>query len=542
MLPTTDLPSSAARGAALELPRRAPGGTFNVATLLVDRHVAEGRGGRPALRLGERAVTYAALQALANRAGNALRSAGVEPEQRVALLLPDGVEFVAGFLGALRIGAVPVPLNTFASAGELAFFLADSRACALVTTPALMDRVPANERTGLLKAIFVVGPGKVPGGERGVAQSWDEALAAAAPELQVFATRVDEPCYWLYSSGTTGQPKGTVHLHGDMLACVVPYAEEVLRITPDDVTFSVSRLFFSYGLVNSLFLPLFAGGSVVLAPERPDREHVLRVVRHMRPTLFFSVPTSYAALCAAIESEPRRDEPFSSVRLAISAGEPLPGPVYRRWVRLTGVELLDGIGSTEVGYIYCSNLPGRVRPGSSGVLLGDHQARIVDEHGRDVAPGQPGELWVRAESTALHYWNQRARSKDTFVGHWLRTGDRYRRDDDGYYWHLGRTDDVFKVSGLWVSPLEVESCLLEHPAVAECAVVGEADGDGLVKPKAYVVRHAASIPVVDAAALQAHVRTRLPPHTCPRWIVFVPQLPKTATGKVQRYKLRAAGA
>jgi benzoate-CoA ligase len=303
------------------------------------------------------------------------------------------------------------------------------------------------------------------------------------------------------------------------------------------VTFSVARLFFSYGLVNSLYLPLLAGASAVLLPGRPDPASVLDVMRRHRPTLFFSVPTSYAALCAALEGGESVERPFDSLRLAISAGEPLPAPVYERWLKLTGVELLDGIGSTEVGYIFCSNLPGRVQPGSSGVMLGDHEARIVGEHGRSVNPGEAGELLVRAASTALHYWNQRDRSKTTFVGEWLRTGDRYFRDAQGYYWYLGRINDIFKVSGQWVSPMEVESSLLEHEAVLECAVVGELDSNGLMKTKAFVVRREGA--QVTEADLQLHVKQRLHPHKYPRWIVFLDQLPKTATGKVQRYKLRS---
>jgi benzoate-CoA ligase len=530
----------------LTLPRRADGRVFNMVTPLLDRHVEEGRGERPALRLDGRIVSYGELQDLANRAGNTLRAAGVEPEQRVALLLPDGVEFVAAFLGAMKIGAVPLPLNTLAPPADLAYFLGDSRARALVCTPDLARSVLRPEPSPLdthkvtageclqLKSILVVGDAAAL--DHPLARPYAAALEAASPELEAFPTGVDEPSYWLYSSGTTGRPKGTVHLHGDMLACTTPYAEQVVSITPDDVTFSVARLFFSYGLVNSLYLPLLAGASVVLTPDRPDPGRVLDVMRRHRPSLFFSVPTSYAALCAALEGGENRDRPFSYLRLAVSAGEPLPAPLYRRWVDLTGIELLDGIGSTEVGYIYCSNLPGRIRPGSSGVFIGDHQGRIVDEQGREVAPGEPGELWVRADSTALHYWNRRARSKATFVGEWLRTGDRYRLDADGFYWYLGRTDDIFKVSGQWVSPLEVESCLLEHPAVLECAVVGQTDEADLLKPKAYVVRRPGV--EVDAAELQAHVKTRLQPHKYPRWIIFVDQLPKTATGKVQRYKLR----
>jgi benzoate-CoA ligase family protein len=531
----------------LPLPRRADGRVFNMVTPLLDRHVDEGRGERPALRLDGRIVSYRELQDLANRAGSALRAAGVEPEQRVALLLPDGVELVAAFLGAMKIGAVPLPLNTLAPPADLAYFLADSRARALVCTPHLAQTVlrpqpsapnwgeGAGRESLMLRSIFVVGDDAAL--DHPLARPYRAALDGASPELEAFPTGVDEPSYWLYSSGTTGRPKGTVHLHGDMLACITPYAEQVVSITPDDVTFSVARLFFSYGLVNSLYLPLLAGASAVLTPDRPDPGRVLDVLRRHRPSLFFSVPTSYTALCAALESGENRDRPFSCLRLAVSAGEPLPAPLYRRWLDLTGVELLDGIGSTEVGYIYCTNLPGRVRPGSSGLFIGDHQGRIVDVQGREVATDEPGELWVRAESTALHYWNRRARSKAAFVGEWLRTGDRYRRDADGFHWYLGRTDDIFKVSGQWVSPLEVESCLLEHPAVLECAVVGQADEADLLKPKAYVVGRPGV--EVSAAELQAHVKTRLQPHKYPRWVVFVDQLPKTATGKVQRYKLRS---
>jgi benzoate-CoA ligase len=519
-------------GDVLELPRRAPGRVFNMATPLVDRHVAEGHGSRPALHLDDRTVSYAELQALQNRAGNTLRRAGIQSEQRVAILLRDGPEFVATFLGAMKIGAVPLPLNTLAHADELQHLLADSRTRALVAAADLAGPVLAHSSHLQLTTALIVG-GVL---EHPLARSFAVALSEASAELEPFPTGVDEPCYWLYSSGTTGRPKGVVHLHGDMLACVAPYAEEVVAITPDDSTFSVARLFFSYGLVNSLFLPLLAGASAVLTPERPDAAHVLRVVARHRPTLVFSVPTSYAQLCAAVEGSTA--SAFASVRLAVSAGEPLPAPLYARWRRLTGIELLDGLGSTEVGYIFCSNLPGRVRPGSSGVLIGDHAARIVDEQGREVPDGEAGELWVRAESTALHYWNQRARSKAVFVGEWLRTGDRYRRDADGFYWYLGRTDDLFKVSGQWVSPLELESCLLSHPGVLECAVVGAQDEAGLLKPKAYVVPRPGTR--VEAAELQALAKAQLLPHMYPRWVELVPELPKTATGKVQRYRLRTA--
>jgi benzoate-CoA ligase family protein len=494
-----------------ELARRAPGRVFNMAVPLVDRHVDEGRGNRPALRLAERDVSYVELQAQVNRTGNALRTAGIQPEQRVAILLPDGLEFIAAFIGAMKIGAVPVPLNTAARPAELEFMLGDSRARALIVDATLATSV---EPRG--SHLFVVGGDDA-------RHNFATALDSASPKLDPFPTGVDEPCYWLYSSGTTGRAKGVVHLHGDMLACVPPFAQQVVSIEPDDSTFSVPRLFYSYGLVNSLFLPLLAGATAILTPQRPDVAHTLEVVRRHRPTLFFSVPTSYAQLCAALE------HPFESVRLAISAGEPLPAALYARWKSLTGIELLDGLGSTEVGYIFCSNLPGKVRPGSSGQLIGDHRARIVDD-----------ELWVSAASTALHYWNQRDKTKDTFRGEWLRTGDRYIIDADGYFWYQGRTDDVFKTSGQWVSPLEIENCLLGHSGVLECAVVGAEDADGLMKPRAFVVRSGAVH--VTAAELQALVKEQLQPYKYPRWVEFVDALPKTASGKIQRFVLRTQAA
>lgn len=531
---------AAATSAPLPLSRRADSRVFNMVTPLVDRHVSEGRGGRVAIQQDDRAYTYAELQALVNQVGNALRAAGVEQEQRVALLLPDGVEFVATFLGAMKIGAVPVPLNTLATLEDLVYFLDNSRARVLVSTAALVgplaDSGHADLGDLLLRTVLLVGGGREDLGPLGRATVFEPAVASASDQLETFPTGVDEPSYWLYSSGTTGRPKGTVHLHGDMLACVAPYAEEVLQVNPDDRFFSVARLFFSYGLVNSLYLPLLNGATSVLTPDRPDPATILRIMRVHRPTLLFSVPTSYVQLCAALEKGENADRPFKSLRYSVAAGEPLPAPLYQRWRDLTGVELLDGIGSSEVGYIFCSNKPGQVRAGSSGQMLGDHQARIVDENGADVLAGEEGELWVKSESVALLYWNQRERTKATFAGEWLRTGDRYRRDEDGYYWYLGRTSDVFKVSGQWVWPTDVESCLMEHPSVLECAVVGIPDETGLVKPKAFVVRRPGL--EVSAADLQVHVKARILPHKYPRWVEFVNELPKTATGKVQRFKLR----
>jgi benzoate-CoA ligase family protein len=526
-----------------ELPRRAPTSTFNIARFLLDRHIEEGRGERLALLLPGTSVTYSELFSLANRAGNALRGLGVRPEERVALQLPDGVEFVAAFLGAMKIGAVPVPLNTAASPADLRFFLSDTRAPVLVTTPqfgmAALAVGPLDELE-LLRAILVVGgatPLAMASGTRLV--SFERALAEAAPDLTAFGTSADEPCYWLYSSGTTGRPKAVVHLHGDMLACVVPYAEEVLAINADDRILSVPRLFFSYGLVNSLFLPLLTGTPAILIPDRPVGATLVEAIRDCHPTLLFGVPTSFSQLCGMLSGDPTIRPLLASVRLAITAGEALSDALYHRWRSLTAIELLDGLGSTEAGYIFCSNMRDGVRPGSSGRPIGDHEMKLMDPDGSEIiTPEGQGELWVRAASTALMYWNRRDRTKTTFVGEWLRTGDYYRRDTDGYYWCEGRIDDLFKVSGQWVSPVEVESCLLEHAAILECAVVGVADADGLVKPKAFAVLQPGAS--VSVAELQEYVKARLLPHNYPRAVEFVNALPKTATGKIQRFRLREA--
>jgi benzoate-CoA ligase len=342
--------------------------------------------------------------------------------------------------------------------------------------------------------------------------------------------------YWLYSSGTTGRPKAIVHLHHDMLFCVEPYLRHVLALTAADRTFAVPRLFFSYGLTSCLYLPLRVGASTVLVAERPDSARVLELVRALRPTVFFSVPTSYVALLRQLGEAPAD---LGALRLAITAGEPLAAPVYDRWVRKTGVELLDGLGATEVGYIYISNRPGAVRPGASGRLLPGYRARLLDDEGREVPPGTVGELWMSGESLAAGYWNKHAKTKAAFVGEWYRTGDRYLADGDGYYFYQGRADDLLRVGANWVSPLEIETCLLEHPAVAECAVVGGRDADGLEKPRAYVVLQAGAAPDGLEEALRAHVRGRLAPYKAPRWVTVVADLPKTATGKIQRYRLRA---
>jgi benzoate-CoA ligase family protein len=503
---------------------------FNIVPLLVDRHVGEGRADRAAIVTPDRTISYGELAAGIARAARLLERLGVQGEQRVALLLPDSPAFVYTFFGAMKAGMVPVPLSTLGTPEEVGYALRDSRAVALVAETSLYARVErACRNLPSLRHRLVAGeapPGTLP---------FDAAHAAEAPTFEAAPTHRDDMAYWLYSSGTTGRPKAVIHLHHDMLFCIEPYVRHVLALTAEDRTFAVPRLFFSYGLTSCLYLPLWSGASTVLIADRPDPAGVFEVWARLRPTVFFSVPTSYAALLRRMETAP---PDLASVRLAVSAGEPLPAPLYQKWRDRTGIELLDGLGATEVGYIYISNRPGAVRPGASGRLLPGYRARLADESGREVTGGTVGELWVSGESVAAGYWNKHQTTKAAFVGDWYRTGDRYLLDTDGYYFYQGRADDLLRVGANWVSPLEIESCLLEHPAVAECAVIGARDGDGLEKPRAFVVLQPGVAPEGLEDALRDHARARLPPFKAPRWVTIVSELPKTATGKVQRYRLR----
>ena len=451
---------------------------FNIVPWLVDRHVAEGRGVAPAIVTPDRTLTYAEVAAGVARAAHLLVRLGAAREQRVMLLLPDSPEFVYVFLGAMKAGLVPVPISTLGTPDDCEYALRDSRAVILVTDARLYEKVERTWRSvPTLRSVLIAGA--APSGTIG----FDAAHAAEAPSFEAAPTHRDDTAYWLYSSGTTGRPKAVVHLHHDMLFCVEPYIRHVLGLGAADRTFAVPRLFFSYGLTSCLYLPFWVGASTVLVAERPDPARVFEVCAKLRPTIFFSVPTSFASLLReAGETIPD----LSSLRLVISAGESLSPALHARWIARTGIECLDGLGATEVGYIFISNRPGAVRPGSSGQLLPGYRARIVDAEGRDAPPGATGDLWVAGESVAAGYWNKHQTTKAAFVGEWFRTGDAYRVDADGYYFYQGRSDDFLRVGANWVSPLEVEACLLEHPAVAECGVVGARDADGLERPRAFV--------------------------------------------------------
>jgi benzoate-CoA ligase family protein len=503
---------------------------FNAANYFVDRHVAEGRGEKVGIECEARRVTYRELFERVNQVGNALKSLGVRPEERVFLLLLDTPEFAASFFGTIKIGAVPVPVNTLLKPADYKFLLNNSRARVVIVSESLLAALQAISPSDLhyVKKLIVVG------GQGSGSLSFDAWIGDQPTSLETARTSKDDAAFWLYSSGSTGRPKACVHLQHDMVVCAERYAKAILGITEHDRFFSVAKLFFAYGLGNGLYFPLAVGATSILLPGPPKPQNVFEVVERFRPTLFFSVPSNYAKLLAG---ESGAD--FSSVRHAVSAGECLPAAIFHRFKERFGVEILDAIGSTEALHMFIANRPGAVRPGSSGTVIPGFEARIVDEHDHPVAQGEMGDLIVKTDAACACYWNQHEKTKSTIAGPWLRTGDRYSQDADGYFWYAGRSDDMLKVSGTWVSPVEVENVLLEHPQVLEAAVVGRNNEDGLTKTVACVVlRDGLGGSPELAAQLQRFVLDRLPVFKRPHQIEFFAELPKTATGKLQRYKLR----
>jgi benzoate-CoA ligase len=505
---------------------------LNIADYLVARHVREGRGGRTALVTADRSVTYGELDALVNQAGNALRGIGVGPEQRVILILHDGPAFYASFLGAIKIGAVPIPINTLLRKADYQFMLNDSRAtCAIVSEPLVGEVLPILHLLPCLKHLIVSG-GTVSG-----LPSFEALIDKAGATLDAAETHKDDAAFWLYSSGSTGTPKGAIHLQHDIICTIEGYARGVLDMTDQDRCLSAARLFFAYGLGNSLSFPLGVGGQAIVVAGRPGPETMFDAITRVHPTIFFGVPTLFGAMLQVENATTRFD--LSSLRFCVSAGEALPPEIFRRWHERFGLEIVDGIGSTEMLHIFVSNRPGACRPGTSGVEVPGYAAKIVGEDGMPLADDTIGTLMVSGDSAAAGYWKQHEKTKATFQGHWVNTGDKYFRDADGYYHYCGRSDDMLKVGGIWVSPVEVENTLLAHPAVLECAVVGATDTDGLTKPKAFVVLRADAVHSDDTAHdIQAFVKSHIAPYKYPRWIEFVSELPKTATGKLQRFRLR----
>jgi 4-hydroxybenzoate-CoA ligase len=509
----------------------------NAADYFLDRHVRAGCGERLAFDDGARRLTYAGLRAESARVAAALAAHGIGRERRVCLILWDTVDFPALFWGCLFAGVLPVPVNTLLTAETLAYILRDSRAeAAFVAAPLLAGLAEALRGQPALRHVVAVGDG-APEGAIGL----DAFLAAGGAPAPMVEASPDETAFWLYSSGSTGRPKGVRHVHASLRATAETYAAQVLGIAADDTVFSAAKLFHAYGLGNGMTFPMSVGAATVLLPGRPTPEAVLETMRRFRPSIFCGVPTLYAGLLARPDLGPGAGS--DRLRRCISAGEALPAHIGTRWAERVGVDILDGIGSTEMLHIFISNRPGDVRYGTSGKPVPGYAARIVDEHDNDVADGAQGELLVRGPSAADGYWNQRDKSRRTFQGEWTRTGDVYTRDAEGYYRYGGRNDDMMKVSGVWVSPFEVEEALAAHPAVLEAAVVGRQDTDGLLKPRAFIVLRpdaAATAPERLHAELKALVQSRIEPWKYPRWVEIVPALPKTATGKIERYRLRDA--
>jgi benzoate-CoA ligase len=512
----------------VEVPER-----FNAATYFLDRHVAEGRGARPAFRFAGRAITYAEVALRANRLGNALIARDVRMEERVLLALPDRPEFAEAFWGAMKIGAVPVPVSDALPAEELAFVLEDSRARAVIASEAAAAEVlEIRRRCPALRTVIAVG------GRRRGALEYERLLEKAAPDLAAADTTRDDVALWGYTSGSTGRPKAAVHLHHDLVYSAERVGRGTFGIVADDLIFSASKLHFAFGLGNSLYFPARVGAASVLVPEHLDGERIFQVIQAERPTVLFAVATVYRRLLQVEGAEHRFD--LSSLRLCVSSGEALPAGLLHGWKSRFGHELLDVVGSTEALHDYIANRPGEARPGSSGRVIPGYEARLVDAEGRPVAPGTVGQLLIKGDSTSPGYWNRHECTKATMLGEWLRTGDMFYQDADGYFFFCGRTDDMLKVGGMWVSPVEVEGALLEHPAVLEVAVVGRGDADGLTKPHAFCVLHD-GVAGTDALAaeLREGVRRRLAGYKSPRWVDFVRGLPKTATGKIRRFALRS---
>ncbi|MGO9046746.1 MAG: benzoate-CoA ligase family protein [Xanthobacteraceae bacterium] len=509
---------------------------YNAAVDFVDRNVAEGRD-KTAFIDPSGNLTYAELRNAAARIGPMLARLGIEPENRIALVLLDTVDFPLLFWGAIRAGIVPVLINTRLTVDQYRYLFEDSRAKAVFVSTALLPVIQeAAVDLPNLKTIVVVGggPASVP--------RLDTLLAAENEGSAPARTCADDVAYWLYSSGTTGMPKGTMHVHSSPMVMAKSAGQRRIGYREDDVVFSAAKLFFSYGLGNAIFCPMWVGATSVFYPERPTPQTVFEMLRGYQPTMFFAVPTLYAAILADSECTPGNNS--SRLRICFSAGEPLPAHIGKSWKQRFGLDIVNGVGSTEMGHLFLTNLPNAVEYGTSGVPVDGYDLRLVDEDGKDVADNEIGELLVRGQSSAAGYWNQREKSRRTFVGEWTRTGDKYVRRPDGVYTYCGRTDDMFKVSGIWVSPFEVEEALITHPLVLEAAVVPAEDSNSLIKPRAFVVLKHHREDVVGRALheeLKVHVKRSIGPWKYPRWIEFVDSLPKTATGKIQRFMLRDMG-
>lgn len=504
---------------------------FNMSDYFLDHNIREGRGDRIAVYYKDDTYTYAKVQEMANRAGNALRELGVEVENRVLMVLPDSIEFVAVWFGILKIGGVITMVNTILPSSDYEYYLNYTRAKVAVVHDSVLARVEeVRDRCPFLRTVLVVGK------DDGRNPHYERVLTHASPQLENADTHLHDVAAWLFTSGSTGKPKGAVHFHEDFPFNTECYAKQVMQINERDITLSVPKLFFGYATGTNLMFPFAVGGATALFEERSTPETLFAMIRKHRPTVFTTVPTMINAM---LDHEGAKQADLSCLRLAVTAGEALPPELYNRWKDTFGVELLDGIGSAELFHIYISNRIGGVKPGSLGTLVPGYQARVVGAEGQEAADNEIGTLWVKGESAAVYYWQAHEKSKETLRGDWVVSGDLFRRDPDGYFWYAGRTDDMLKVSGIYVSPLEIENCLLQHPAVREVCVVGHTDKDGLTRPKAFVALQPSNEKCEEVAdQLKTFVKERLAPYKYPRLIQFVDELPKNDRGKIERKKLR----
>lgn len=487
----------------------------------------------------DREITYAELESEVNRVAQALREIGCGRGDRVLIVLADSIEFVAAFFGAARIGAISVPVNSFGRDSDYEHYAQDSGARFAIVHAEALAVVKQAVRSSALEYVIIAGAtGRVEPVAQGTTLRWQDWLPRRAESAPAHPTAATDPAFFLYTSGTGGRARAAVHCHKDMLFTSRGFAQGVLGLRADDRTFSVSKLFFAYGLGNGMYFPFSVSAGTLFYPERPRPDAIAEFVGRHRPTVFFAVPTFYAALLRESDAGCRMD--FSSVRIAVSAGEALPPEIFKRFGDRFGIDIIDGIGSTEMLHMYLSCRPGKARPGTCGVPVPGYEVRILDEHEEEVPGGQPGNLWVTGGSMFAGYWNNPELTAIVRKGSWFATNDKFTRDAEGFYHYCGRSDDMIKVSGMWVSPGEVENALLAHPAVAECAVVGRPDAVGLIRPVAFIVlREGVSSPAGGFdSELHGWLHTRLVGFKCPEEFHIVPELPKTITGKIQRYVLR----
>ena len=512
-----------------------PTGLYNAAVDMIDRNVVEGRGAKLAVVDPKTQLTYAQLRERVDRFANALPRLGIGRERRIALIMLDTVELPIAFWGAIKAGVVPIPINTLLPPETWRYMVEDSRAAAVVISDELYDRAAhVLEEIQQRRHLHVIVDDR-PGDQKLIGLK--ALVAASAPKAEAVDTHADDVAFWLYSSGSTGNPKGTCHVQSSPMATARLFGQGILDITENDVVFSAAKLFFAYGLGNGMSFPFAVGATAVLMPDRPTPDSVMATMRANNPTVFCGVPTLFASMLT--HPELKKGAGSNRLRLCTSAGEALPVEIGKRWQQLVGSEILDGIGSTEMLHIFVSNRQGKVCYGSSGTPVPGYEAKLLDDDGNLVPQGEIGELVIKGPSAAQGYWLQRDKTRRTFRGEWTHTGDKYRIGEDGNYFYCGRTDDMFKVSGIWVSPFEVESALISHNAVLEAAVIGKEDADGLIKPAAFIVLK----PGIKAddkllEELKAHVKAEAGAWKYPRWIEIRGELPKTATGKIQRFKLR----